>query len=184
MPANESLTKPSVQRLFFALWPSAEIRQQLTAITQATVRYSDGRCTHENNLHITLRFLGSVSEDKLICIEDVASEITVKPFELVLDQLVFKKRQKMIWLATDRPIPEELNSIVNQIEQGMQSCGFTPEKYSYKPHTTLTHKTTKIKVLPEIVPVKWSVDAFVLVCSKTYQKNVEYLVLKEWKFVD
>lgn len=185
MSGNETLKEtkqsPVVQRLFFALWPSTEVRQQLSKIAKSTIRHSDGRRTRDENLHITLRFLGSVHEDKLACIENVASEIKTKPFELMFDQLVFKKRQEMVWLTTDKSAQEELTILVNQLEQGIQTCGFTQEKYAYKPHIVLTRKTRKTKELPEIVPVKWPVDAFVLVSSKTLPEGVEYSVVKEWK---
>lgn len=143
MSANENLkhNKPSTQRLFFALWPSTEIRQQLIAISKATARQSDGRRTHDENLHVTLRFLGSMPEDKLACIDQVASNIKVSPFELMLDQIMFKKRHEMIWLTSDEP--EQIKNLVNQLEQGMQKCGFAAEKYSYKPHVTMACKVRK-----------------------------------------
>ena len=185
MSGNEILKKtkqsPVVQRLFFALWPSTEIRQQLSKIAKSTMRHSDGRRTHDENLHVTLHFLGSVPEDKLACIEQVASKIKMKPFELILDQLAFKMRQGMVWLTTDKSAPEELVTLVNQLENGLQDCGFKPEKYLYKHHVTLIRKTRKTKELPEIAPVKWPVHAFVLVSSKTWQEGVEYSVVKEWR---
>ena len=183
MSGNENLKpdKPTVQRLFFALWPSSEIRQQLIAINKVTARHTDGRRVHEDNLHVTLRFLGSVSEEQLPCIEQVANNIKTTPFELVLDQRVFKKKQEMIWLTSDNPLPEPLVTLVNQLEQGVQSCGFAPEKHSYKPHVTLVRKTCKTNRLQDKVKVNWPVDTFVLVSSKTYQEGVEYSVVKEWK---
>ncbi len=185
MSGNEILkqTKQSrvVQRLFFALWPSTEIRQQLSKIAKSTMRHADARRIHDENLHVTLRFLGSVTEDKLDCIEQVASNISANPFELILDHLVFKKRQEMVWLTADKLVPEELVTLVNQLKNGMQECGFKPEKYPYKPHVTLMCKTRKTKELQEVAPVKWPVDAFVLVSSKTWQEGVKYSVVKEWK---
>ena len=182
MSGSEALEQPrKPQRLFFALWPSAEVREQLIRISKSVARHSDGKRTQDDNLHITLRFLGSVSEDQLPCIEQVANSINLKPFELVLDQLVFKKRQEMIWLTTQQPLPTELEGLVSQLETGLQECGFAHEKYTYKPHITLIRKCLKSKELTVNANVNWFADAFVLVSSKTWATGVEYSILKEWR---
>jgi len=182
MSGNKNLnhSRPAVPRLFFALWPPTEIREQLIAMNKTIL--ANGRCTRDENLHVTLRFLGSVTDDQLPCIEQVASNIKASPFEFILDRLVFKQRQEMIWLTTDQPVPAQLDSLVNQLEDGLQECGFLPAKYSYKPHITIRQKANKTKGLQEQSQVKWLVDAFVLVSSKTHQEGAEYSVVKEWKF--
>ena len=183
MSGNKTLkqNKPVVQRLFFALWPSVEIKQQLIKLTKQVAKHSDGRRVRDDNLHLTLRFLGSVTEDKQKCIEQIANDIQFEPFELILDQLVFRKKQEMVWLTTDNAIPDSLQNMVEQLETGVQECGFAPEKYPFKPHITLIRKTRKTKELSGQVNLKWFADAFVLVRSKTWQEGVEYSVVKEWK---
>jgi 2'-5' RNA ligase len=53
------------QRLFFALWPSAEEQRALAQAAHKAARYSGGRATPEEKLHLTLVFLGSVPQRRL-----------------------------------------------------------------------------------------------------------------------
>ena len=48
------------RRLFFALWATAEERRALSAAAAAAVGTSGGRAVPEENLHVTLAFLGQV----------------------------------------------------------------------------------------------------------------------------
>ena len=50
------------ERLFFALWPDEALRQQL-AVYPPMLKGCGGRLVVQDNLHITLAFLGSVDGD-------------------------------------------------------------------------------------------------------------------------
>ena len=47
-------------RLFFALWPSAELRRRLHALALRYQRLHGGRAMRAETLHLTLLFLGEV----------------------------------------------------------------------------------------------------------------------------
>ncbi len=59
------------QRLFFALWPSEEVRAGLAEV-MASLDVRGGKPVAAENLHITLLFLGSVTAQTRICAEKIA----------------------------------------------------------------------------------------------------------------
>jgi 2'-5' RNA ligase len=106
-------------------------------------RFSDdfGRWTSESNLHLTLRFFGSVEEDQVVAIakhlQQVAS--TSKPFSLAAAPLGCfpnASRPRIFWLgllgATDALV--ELES---QIRTATAEFGQPPEDRPFHPHLTL-----------------------------------------------
>ena len=51
------------RRLFFALWPDAVLKAQIGHAARTPARSVDGRRVRDENLHLTLLFLGNVGAD-------------------------------------------------------------------------------------------------------------------------
>ena len=71
------------KRLFFALWPDDEVREQIAADAGRTIERSDGRTVPPSNYHITLTFLGSVTASSLPDIVAAARNVRVLPYRLL-----------------------------------------------------------------------------------------------------
>lgn len=166
-------------RLFLALWPDGRVRDKITAhLKQASLTSHHGKPVTRENLHITLRYIGSVDEPQLTCIRDVMAKVSVTPFELVLDHQACWSRPQVAWLGCHQ-IPEALLQLVTDIESALVECGFEPEPRPYVPHLTFKRK---IKHFPatDIPPISWPVDAFALVLSEHSADGVRYSVLHRW----
>jgi 2'-5' RNA ligase len=171
--------RPAVERLFFALWPCDEVRQQLRRHAKELLRHSGGRPVTPENLHITLAFLGSVDAVQRQCVEQVAASIVLSPFTLVLDQVGYWSRPRVLWLgAHDTPAtPIEL---ANQLSRGCRDCGLSLDRRPFKAHLTLKRKVNQAPPALELKPVSWPVERFALVRSDTRPEGVRYTVVREW----
>lgn len=125
------------RRLFVGIPLSSQLRKRLTQemITwpkEAVLR------TMEENLHVTLFFLGFVQEEEVgeICarVGEVCKDI--ESFELQFTGMKLMESEespKMIWLTGEAS--DELRQILEKIEKAFSS--FVSEKKIYRPHVTL-----------------------------------------------
>lgn len=165
------------QRLFFALWPDPEVRA-LLAETGASLCLR-GRPTHEQDLHITLVFLGQVEPERMAAVQAAASTVSCTPFRLTLDLLDCWRRPGIVWCGPTE-IPQALSQLALDLNRAMGECGFPPERRPYKPHVTLARKARLKERLLLEKPIAWRVKEFVLVCSDTGGEPPHYRVLKKW----
>ncbi|MDH5182771.1 MAG: RNA 2',3'-cyclic phosphodiesterase [Gammaproteobacteria bacterium] len=166
-------------RLFLALWPDERVRAQLTAYLKLASKTSlHAKPVAAENLHITLRYIGSVDAQQLACIRSVAAKIPMNPFALQLDHQGYWRRPQVAWLGCHH-VPEALKQLVHEIESALMGCGIESEPRPYVPHLTLLRK---LKYFPvkDIPPIHWSAGSFVLVLSESAPEGVQYSVLNRW----
>jgi 2'-5' RNA ligase len=92
------------------------------------------------NIHITLKFLGDVSESNIDMLTDILASTAggIKPFEISIGGLgVYPKphRPRIIWVGVEAP--PELMVAQRSIEAEMARLGYAPEKRPFSPHLTL-----------------------------------------------
>ncbi len=131
------------QRLFFALWPSEEVRSGLVEV-MASLHARRAKPVAAENLHITLLFLGSVTAQTRICAEKIAEEIAGHSFELRLDQIGFWPKSGILWLGA-REVPESLAALVRDLHLGIAGCGIDLDARPFKPHVTLMRKALVVR---------------------------------------
>jgi 2'-5' RNA ligase len=165
------------RRLFFALWPDAQVRGQLAAVSRRWVK----RPVADDKLHMTLLFLGQRSEQEQACFCQAASKIQCEPFELKMDYLGGWPRAGIQWLGTSQ-IPGVLSGLVGSLTAVSEACGFEAEKRPFFPHITLARKVRHPKVKAGLEAIRWPVRDFVLVESVAVEAGVSYRVLQRWPF--
>ncbi|MFC1985114.1 RNA 2',3'-cyclic phosphodiesterase [Chloroflexota bacterium] len=109
---------------------------QLKSGMQPWVKWVD-----TDSIHLTLKFLGNVSTDKLGEIARVMEEAAqgIPPFHLEAKSLgVFPnlKRVQVVWVGISGEV-EELGRLQQRIESSLAHLGFAPESRLFKPHLTL-----------------------------------------------
>jgi 2'-5' RNA ligase len=167
------------QRLFFALWPDDEVRDACSRVLKQAQKKHDGKSVHLDNLHITLAFLGYVSDAQRACAESVADSISMTPFNLRFDQVGWFKRPKVLWLGANET-PDALMQLVASLNQGLRGCDIMLDERPFAAHLTLMRKVREFSEM-EIEPIDWHVDRFCLVQSFTHREGVEYKVVKSWE---
>lgn len=123
-----------MHRLFVALRPPDPVRELLLdAMDDST----DFRWQNDEQLHLTLRFIGEV--DRPIA-EDIAAElrsIRADPFVLQVNGVGrFEQRNSgALWAAVEPK--EKVAALAAKIERICQHVGLEPERRAFHPHITL-----------------------------------------------
>lgn len=107
-------------------------------------------CVHwtpEDNLHLTLRFLGDTTDDQFTQLTRLFTLAAncVPPFALAVQKLgCFPnfRRPNIVWLDFSGDLTPLLR-LQQSIETAVQSAGFAPEARAYTPHLTIgrAHKS-------------------------------------------
>ncbi|MBI5124208.1 MAG: RNA 2',3'-cyclic phosphodiesterase [Candidatus Omnitrophica bacterium] len=129
-------------RAFIAIELSEEIRDTLEQI-QSHLEYSgaDVKWVEKDNIHLTLKFLGEISEEKLKQII-AALEIIAKgssAFEISLKDIgAFPKIEypRVIWAGLDKGTTES-KILAEKIDDALSKIGFQKEARPFAAHLTI-----------------------------------------------
>ncbi|NOX98096.1 MAG: RNA 2',3'-cyclic phosphodiesterase [Nitrospirae bacterium] len=129
-------------RTFIAIELSSEVRSKLTAI-QEILKKSGAyvRWVEPGNIHLTLKFLGSVSPLRLEDVFNATDEAIEKttPFLLSFSGLgAFPKldNPRVVWVGAEEG-GKILSRIQQRLETNLKRRGFPAEEREYHPHLTL-----------------------------------------------
>lgn len=92
----------------------------------------------EEQMHLTLRFIGAVDGGIFRDIKEGLAEISAAPFSLQVKGLGFfppRKAPRVLWAGVT-PV-EEVKRLRNRIENFLVGMGIEPEGRKYSPHVTL-----------------------------------------------
>ena len=175
---TQAAPKPARRRVFFAIWPPETIRRELLRATRTAVRRCGGRGTPPGNVHITLAFLGPLTEADLATVVGVPP-LASPPFTIRLDRLGYWSRSRVLWLGASR-VPAELVQLERSLWDALVAVGFERERRPYSPHVTLARKAGPVSM--DVNPVDWPVSGFALVESRPGARHSVYQVLQSWGF--
>lgn len=101
-------------------------------------------------MHLTLKFLGEINEEKVAPITDVLKRISeeCQPFPLRMKGTGFfppkSRAPRVIWIGVEEE--DKLMRLQSQVEKALERMGFPREKRKYHPHLTLG----RVKTFSEI----------------------------------
>jgi len=183
----ESKSKPATARVFFALWPSHEVAVALAEIAGEAAGRFGGRATRVDTIHLTLAFIGDVSEASLPLLCDMASTLEVPPFALSIDRLGFWSHNHLLWAGCSKT-PAAFAALVSELQQTLFAAGFVVDRAErrFTPHVTLVRKISLATApsadnpLPKIDPLNWPCSRWVLVRSRFTESGSSYQVIAEF----
>lgn len=122
-------------RLFIALPLPVDVRARLAALQGglAGASWIDG-----DAMHITLRFLGDVSEPDARDVGSALAEIYDPTFDLNISGIGYFERRGLVhtvWARVEKS--DALLHLHSKIESAVVRCGFDPEQRKFAPHVTL-----------------------------------------------
>lgn len=167
-------------RLFIAL-DFNELKEDLAKL-QSNIDESTVKLKKTEIFHLTLKFLGKVSEDKAKEIKKKLKEIKFTPFSLTLDKIgVFPTEEfiRVVWIGT-KP-QEEITKLQKDIETALKNFNFKKD-IEFHPHITLArvkYVDNKEKFIKNIKDLKVEektikIKDFRLVKSKLTPKRPVY----------
>ena len=175
------------KRAFLALPLPDEQRRSLAAfVEECADRAPDYRWVPAANLHLTLRFLGSVETPRLALLGERLQQVTSPGFELELDGTGgFGPRAgpRVVWMGVGRG-REECRALAEGIEAACRGLGLEPESRPFRAHVTLARARLQRSRLPELPPPPrlrpWQVSDFVLYESRLGGRAAQYLELERY----
>jgi len=128
-------------RLFAAIPVGGEVETELRRwLERFRARGWAVRGVRDDGLHLTLKFLGEVSQDRLPAVEDAFVRACAGTPRLTLSAREFgafpnPRRPRILWAGFDADPALEL--LAHRIEQQYQSLAFPVEGRAFRPHVTL-----------------------------------------------
>ena len=128
-------------RIFVAVFPPPEIRRALVGAAHELPVVGEARWARPENIHLTLKFLGDVSEDDLDRVVDALDPVRLKhePFEAELSgfgAFPSARRARILWAGIGQG-SESLRDLARDVEASLEPLGFEREDRAYLPHLTL-----------------------------------------------
>lgn len=122
-------------RLFIALSLPEEVREVLASIGAGV---PGARWVQEDNLHLTLRFLGEVDNHLAADVDDMLHAIDARGFELTIAGVgVFTEGRRINALWAGVQPNEALARLQAKVDQAVVRAGVAPERRKFRPHVTL-----------------------------------------------
>jgi RNA 2',3'-cyclic 3'-phosphodiesterase len=121
-------------RLFVGIGFPPELKLRLSLLSSGIPK---ARWVDPGNLHLTLRFIGEISEDLAADVDDALARVRARRFLLQLSGTgVFGgERPRNLWVGVERN--PELSALRDKIEQALTRAGVPPEPRKFAPHVTL-----------------------------------------------
>ncbi|MCX6724433.1 MAG: RNA 2',3'-cyclic phosphodiesterase [Candidatus Staskawiczbacteria bacterium] len=128
-------------RVFIAINLPEEVKRELFAYSEKFAELP-AKWTPKDNLHITLEFLGTLTDEEIgeVCL--VAKEVAERhsSFSLNVNQILYgppkKLPPKMVWAEGEKS--EELSLLREDLENSLtEKVKFVPENRTFAPHITL-----------------------------------------------
>lgn len=130
-------------RLFFCLELPEDVRAKLAGVSaRLATRLGTGvRWVVQENLHVTLRFLGEVAPEHQDALAEAATRIAESEarVRLALDRLgafPTPRRAHVVWAGSEAPCPA-FKSLAGALEDALTALGFEREARAPVPHVTL-----------------------------------------------
>lgn len=178
-------------RLFVAVEIGERHKQALAALAgQLKETWPRARWVRPENRHVTLKFLGWTTNDRLPAIAAAVREVATSHVasELRMTSLggfPSNRRLRVLWVGLDDPAGL-LAALAVDLEGAFEKLGWAPENRPFRPHLTLARFEPPERApgdLPDVglgsePPIK--VDRLVLFRSQLHKGGARYEVLEEF----
>lgn len=130
----------------------------------------------EPAIHVTLAFLGNVSDDRLAAALRAARSAKGSAHDLPIEQAKRWSDNALVWVGPKRT-PPEVASLTESLRTALRAEGFQIESRPFRAHVTLVRRAGKA-ALPLLPHVEWPVTEFTLVHSTLSRHGSSYRILE------
>ncbi len=157
-------------RLFFAAWPPPGTAAALHEWGEAARQIAGGKLVAEQNIHLTLAFLGEADAATATA---AAKRARGARHVLPIEKAHFWRDNDILWVGP-RETPPALGALVKSLHLELYRAEFVLDRRPFASHVTLLRKARAPKSLPPLPAAPWPVDEFVLVSSRVSAKGATY----------
>ena len=167
-----------MHRLFVALRPPEPIRDFLL---DAMDDSADFRWQDDEQLHVTLRFIGEVERPVADDLADALGRIRSEKLDLRIAGVGrFEQRSAgALWAGVEPREP--VAALAAKVERTCQSVGLEPERRAFHPHITLARWNRRSRGVAQVMQAHnrltsdpWRVGAFTLFESRLSRHGAHY----------
>ncbi|HEX7288991.1 MAG TPA: RNA 2',3'-cyclic phosphodiesterase [Candidatus Angelobacter sp.] len=142
-------------RIFIALDIPGEVRARMAEYAERVRQYaSEARWSRVEGLHLTLKFVGEVKDEKLIAIKNALATVRAGPFAVTFASAGFfptPRAPRVFWIGVEAG--EELSQLAASIEGELEKLGIAREQRAFSPHLTLARAGTNPGSLKGLAPL-------------------------------
>jgi RNA 2',3'-cyclic 3'-phosphodiesterase len=188
--ALEKDPQPLKVRAFFGLPVPEPQRDELGRFIAECARIAPGfRWATLENLHLTVRFVGSVNRSVVEGVADTLSGRLPASFALALGDVgTFGRGRvvRVVWLGL-RAGADGVTGVAAQVEAECVRAGLAPEERAFQPHLTLARargrEGSSLDDLPADLPAPpqlepWQADELILYASRLSRSGAIYEVMR------
>lgn len=176
---NRNPVKPKSIRLFLGIFPDKIVQDQLAYHAEKLAIICGGRKVSQEQLHLTLVFLGEVAVPRIEILQQTISKVSAKKFTLELDKIRYWKKNKIVYIQA-MTFPAELFYLVDLLKDMLKDAEFLIDKRDYKPHITLIRQANCSSHVALNAPTIWHVDKWFLIHSRQTNNGSKYISLQHW----
>jgi RNA 2',3'-cyclic 3'-phosphodiesterase len=172
-------------RLFFGLEIPPEIKNRLLKVRHSV---SGAKWQVDEQLHITLLFLGSAEEEQLNAVCDSAREIQNEAFSVQIAGLGCfgqPRKPRALWAGVQPVTP--MTDLQQALQKRLEQLGFVQENRKFRPHVTLARFKREAGSVEALLTEQgdqvfgeFPVTEFVLFDSKPGPTGSVYTVIKRF----
>jgi len=139
-------------RSFIAVEIPATVRRSITRLIRDTIGFGyPVRWTKEDNLHLTLKFLGDITETQ---VGEISSALSILadatprfPFSLKgLGGFPSSRAARIVWVGAETG-RENVTTLQRSLETELSPLGFKPESREFSPHLTIGRIRSPLDVI-------------------------------------
>ena len=179
-PRSPAGPRERTHRLFLALWPDAAMREQLAHAVRNGVRSSGGRHVPQANYHITLAFIGPVSEGRVAELGALVRAVPdAGPIAVPLQELVYWPGPRVLCAVPPAP-PAGLAGWAGRLLEALVAAAFAPDLKPFRPHVTVARKVMRPSPSAPMHLLLWQFGEFALIESRTLEAGPVYSVVETY----
>jgi 2'-5' RNA ligase len=175
-----------MHRLFVAIRPPLPIRDRLRG---AMGGISGARWQSDDQLHLTLRFIGEVDRHRAGDVHAALGGIHHPPFEIALSGVgAFERRGApgAVWAGVTPHEP--LKALHNKVDAALARVGVAPDERAYLPHITLARLKRSsgpvgafLEQAGDVASSPFMVDSFALFESDLTEEAAVYSIVERYR---
>ena len=149
-------------RCFIAAWPDETTRIALASLSDhVRQRVEHRRVARPDDLHLTLAFIGDLTEQVALNLSDAVAKLHFTPFAWQLDTLGFFKDAGVVWLGAAGETAKRLVSLGDEVRALLDQMNVAYDRRPLAPHVTLLRGVRSFAA-ETVAPIRWRISSVAL----------------------
>jgi 2'-5' RNA ligase len=162
-------------RCFVATWPGQTARVALQALSDhLRGQVAHRRATDSDNLHLTLAFIGTLSDAVAASVAEAIAQLDLKSFQWRIDRLGFFRQAGVVWAGADSASNAALIALAGRVRHTLDALHVDYDRKPFAPHVTLLRGVARFTAVSLDTPIDWRIDNVALYRSSGGRAGSKY----------